>query len=191
VSISIRGTTQPLGLRWVFETTSNHFSDMEDSMEIKTIAIENPDGLNMILGQSHFIKTVEDIYETMVTTVPMAKFAIAFCEASDKCLVRHAGTDDELLELAKKNALSLSAGHSFIIFMQDMFPINVLNAIKGVPEVCRIFCATANPVEVIVAETDLGRGILGVIDGFKSKEIENEEEIRIRKDFLRKIGYKQ
>ncbi len=164
---------------------------MEGSMEIKTVTIENPDGLNLILGQSHFIKTVEDVYEIMVTTVPMAKFALAFCEASDKCLVRHAGTDDELLELAKKNAFNLSAGHSFIIFMKDMFPINVLNAIKNVPEVCRIFCATANPVEVIVAETDLGRGILGVIDGFKSKEIENEEEVRIRKDFLRKIGYKQ
>jgi adenosine/AMP kinase len=164
---------------------------MEGSMEIKTVAIENPDGLNMILGHSHFIKTVEDVYEIMVTTVPMAKFAVAFCEASDKCLVRHAGTDDELLELAKKNAFNLSAGHSFIIFMKDMFPINVLNAIKSVPEVCRIFCATANPVEVIIAETDLGRGILGVIDGFKSKEIENEEDVRIRKDFLRKIGYKQ
>ena len=164
---------------------------MEGYMEIKTVTIENPDGLNLILGQSHFIKTVEDVYEIMVTTVPMAKFALAFCEASDKCLVRHAGTDDELLELAKKNAFNLSAGHSFIIFMKDMFPINVLNAIKSVPEVCRIFCATANPVEVIVAETDLGRGILGVIDGFKSKGIENEEEVRIRKDFLRKIGYKQ
>jgi adenosine/AMP kinase len=164
---------------------------MESAMEIKIVTIENPDGLNMILGQSHFIKTVEDVYEIMVTTVPMAKFALAFCEASDKCLVRHAGTDDELLELAKKNAFNLSAGHCFIIFMKDMFPINVLNAIKSVPEVCRIFCATANPVEVIVAETDLGRGILGVIDGFKSKEIENEEDVRIRKDFLRKIGYKQ
>jgi hypothetical protein len=164
---------------------------MEGSMEIKTVTIENPDGLNLILGQSHFIKTVEDVYEIMVTTVPMAKFALAFCEASDKCLVRHAGTDDELLEIAKKNAFNLSAGHSFIIFMKDMFPINVLNAIKSVPEVCRIFCATANPVEVIVAETDLGRGILGVIDGFKSKEIETEEDVRIRKDFLRKIGYKQ
>ena len=159
-------------------------------MEITTISIENPDGLNMILGQSHFIKTVEDIYETMVTTVPMAKFGLAFCEASDKCLVRYAGTDDELLELAKKNAFTLSAGHCFIMFMKDLFPINVLNAIKNVPEVCRIFCATANPVEVIVAETDLGRGILGVIDGFKSKDIENEEEIQIRQDFLRKIGYK-
>lgn len=159
-------------------------------MEITTVRIENPDELNMILGQSHFIKTVEDIYETMVTTVPMAKFGLAFCEASDKCLVRHAGTDDELLELAKKNAFTLSAGHCFIMFMKDLFPINVLNAIKNVPEVCRIFCATANPVEVIVAETDLGRGILGVIDGFKSKDIEDEKEIRIRQDFLRTIGYK-
>ena len=164
---------------------------MEGIMEITTIKIENPQGLNFILGQSHFIKTVEDIYEIMVTTVPMAKFALAFCEASDKCLIRHAGTDDELLELVKKNALNLSAGHSFIVFMKDLFPINVLNAIKAVPEVCRIFCATANPVEVIVAATDLGRGILGVIDGFKSKGIENEADISVRKEFLRKIGYKQ
>ena len=159
-------------------------------MEITTIRIENPDELNMILGQSHFIKTVEDIFETMVTTVPMAKFGLAFCEASDKCLVRHAGTDSELLELARKNAFSLSAGHCFIMFMKDLFPLNVLNAIKNVPEVCHIFCATANPVEVIVAETDLGRGILGVIDGFKSKGIEDAAEIQIRKDFLRTIGYK-
>jgi adenosine/AMP kinase len=164
---------------------------MEGIMEITTIEIENPQGLNFILGQSHFIKTVEDIYEVVMTTVPMAKFALAFCEASDKCLIRHAGTDDELLELANKNALNLSAGHSFILFMKDLFPINVLNAIKAVPEVCRIFCATANPVEVIVVETELGRGILGVIDGFKSKGIEDEAEIKIRKEFLRKIGYKQ
>jgi adenosine/AMP kinase len=160
-------------------------------METTLVKIENPDGLNMILGQSHFIKTVEDIYEIVVTTVPMAKFGLAFCEASDKCLVRHAGTDDELLELAKRNALSLSAGHCFILFMRDLFPINVLNAIKNVPEVCRIFCATANPVEVVVVETDLGRGILGVIDGFKSKGIEGDEDIQVRKEFLRKIGYKQ
>ena len=159
-------------------------------MEITTVRIENPDELNLILGQSHFIKTVEDIYETMVTTVPMAKFGLAFCEASDKCLVRHAGTDNELLELAKKNAFSLAAGHCFIMFMKDLFPLNVLNAIKNVPEVCRIFCATANPVEVIVVESDLGRGILGVIDGFKSKGIEDAAEIQIRKDFLRTIGYK-
>ena len=160
-------------------------------MEIKTVKIENPDGLNMVLGQSHFIKTVEDIFEAMVNTVPMAKFGLAFCEASDKCLVRHAGTDDGLLELAKKNAFALSAGHSFIIFMKEMYPINVLNAIKNVPEVCRIFCATANPVEVIIAETELGRGILGVIDGFATKEIETESDISARKELLRAIGYKQ
>ena len=160
-------------------------------MEIKAIKIKNPDGLNMILGQSHFIKTVEDIFEAIVTTVPMAKFGLAFCEASDKCLVRHTGTDYALLELAKENAFALSAGHSFIIFMKDMYPVNVLNAIKNVPEVCRIFCATANPVEAIIAETELGRGILGVIDGFAAKGIETESDISARKDLLRKIGYKQ
>ena len=160
-------------------------------MEITTVAIENPDNTNLILGQSHFIKTVEDIHEVMVSTVPMAKFGLAFCEASDVCLVRHTGTDDEMLELAKKNAYTLSAGHSFILFMKDMFPVNVLNAIKNVPEVCRIFCATANPVEVIIAQTELGRGILGVIDGYASKGIETEDDIQARKDLLRAIGYKQ
>jgi len=160
-------------------------------MEITTVKIENPNGLNMILGQSHFIKTVEDIFEAMVGAVPMAKFGLAFCEASDKCLVRHSGTDERLTELARQNALALSAGHSFILFMKDIYPINVLNTIKNVPEVCRIFCATANPVEAIVAETDLGRGILGVIDGFASKGIETEDDIRARKELLRKIGYKQ
>ena len=160
-------------------------------MEIKIVKLENPQELNLILGQSHFIKTVEDIYEAMVNTVPMAKFGVAFCEASDKCLVRHTGTDEELVELARKNAFNLAAGHSFIVFMKDMFPVNVLNAIRNVPEVCRIFCATANPVEVVVAETELGRGILGVIDGFKSKGIETDEDIATRKDLLRKIGYKQ
>jgi adenosine/AMP kinase len=159
-------------------------------MEIKIVKLENPQELNLILGQSHFIKTVEDIYEAMVNTVPMAKFGVAFCEASEKCLVRHTGTDEELVELASKNAFNLAAGHSFIVFMKDMFPVNVLNAIRNVPEVCRIFCATANPVEVIVAETELGRGILGVIDGFKSKGIETDDDIAVRKDFLRKIGYK-
>jgi adenosine/AMP kinase len=160
-------------------------------MEIKTVKIENPDDLNLILGQSHFIKTVEDIHEAMVNTVPMAKFGVAFCEASEKCLVRYSGTDDDLIELARKNAFNLSAGHSFIVFMQDMFPVNVLNAIRHVPEVCRIFCATANPVEVVIAETEQGRGILGVIDGFASKAIETEDDIQWRKDFLRQIGYKQ
>ncbi len=160
-------------------------------MDIKTVKIENPDGLNMILGHSHFIKTVEDIYEAMVNAVPMAKFGLAFCEASESCLVRYTGTDDELIELAKKNAYSLSAGHSFILFMKDLFPVNVLNSIKNVTEVCRVFCATANPVEVIIAETELGRGILGVIDGFSSKGIETEDDIRARKELLRQIGYKQ
>lgn len=160
-------------------------------MEVKTIKIENPANMNMILGQSHFIKTIEDIYEVMVTTVPAAKFGVAFCEASDVCLVRYAGTDDEMTSLAQKNAYALAAGHCFVIFMQDMFPVNVLNAIKNVPEVCRIFCATANPVEVIIAETEQGRGILGVIDGFKSKGIETEADIQKRKQFLRTIGYKQ
>ena len=160
-------------------------------MDINTVKIEKPDGLNMILGHSHFIKTVEDIYEAMVNAVPMAKFGLAFCEASESCLVRYAGTDDELIELAKKNAYNLSAGHSFILFMKDLFPVNVLNSIKNVTEVCRIFCATANPVEVIIAETELGRGILGVIDGFSSKGMETEDDIRARKELLRQIGYKQ
>lgn len=160
-------------------------------MELKTIPIENPEQLNFILGHSHFIKTVEDLYEAIVNTVPGAKFGLAFCEASDVCLVRYTGTDDELIDLARKNAMNLAAGHSFIIFLRDMFPVNILNTIKNVPEVCRIFCATANPVEVILAVSELGRGILGVIDGFASKGIEAEEDIAKRKSFLRAIGYKQ
>ncbi|MFC1815195.1 adenosine-specific kinase [Thermodesulfobacteriota bacterium] len=160
-------------------------------MDIKTVKIENPDALNLIIGHSHFIKTIEDIYEAMVNAVPMPKFGLAFCEASEKCLIRHTGTDDDLVELAQKNALALSAGHSFILFMKDIFPVNVLNAIKNVPEVCRIFCATANPVEVVIAETEQGRGILGVIDGLSSKGIESETDISARKELLRKFGYKQ
>lgn len=160
-------------------------------MELTTVTIDNPDELNFILGHSHFIKTVEDLYETLVSAVPGVKFGLAFCEASGPALIRWAGTDDDLVELAQRNALALSAGHSFIIFLGDgFFPINVLNAIKAVPEVCRIFCATANPVEVIIAETDLGRGILGVIDGLRTKGTEGEEDIAWRKDLLRKIGYK-
>ncbi len=159
-------------------------------MELKTVNIEKPEDINMILGQSHFIKTVEDVHEAMVTSVPGAKFGMAFCESSGACLVRASGTDEELVELAKKNAFALSAGHCFVIFMRDAYPINVLNAIKNVPEVCRIFCATANPVEVVIAETEQGRGILGVIDGLRSKGIEDEEGIAWRKDFLRMIGYK-
>jgi adenosine/AMP kinase len=159
-------------------------------MNIQIVTIENPSQLNFILGQSHFIKTVEDMHETIVSTVPGARFGLAFCEASDVCLVRHSGTDPELVELAKKNAFALAAGHSFIVFMRDMYPINILNAVKNLPEVCRVFCATANPVEVVVAESEQGRGILGVIDGFKSKGIEAEADIRARKELLRKIGYK-
>ena len=160
-------------------------------MELKTIKIDKPDEINFILGQSHFIKTVEDIYEALVQTVPGIKFGLGFCESSGACLVRWIGTDDEMVELAKKNALALSAGHAFIVFLgQGCYPINVLNTIKTVPEVCRVFCATANPVEVIIAETDQGRGILGVIDGEKSKGIEDDEEIAWRKDILRRIGYK-
>ena len=160
-------------------------------MEIKTVQIEKPEDMNFILGQSHFIKTVEDVYEAMVNAVPFSKFGLAFCEASGPCLVRYTGTDYELVELAKKNAYNLSAGHCFILFMKDIFPINVLNAIKNVPEVCRIFCATANPTEVLIAETEQGRGILGVVDGFASKGIETEDDISARKELLRKFGYKQ
>ena len=159
-------------------------------MELRSVPIDNPEHLNFILGQSHFIKTVEDLYEAIVTTVPGAKFGLAFCEASDVCLVRFAGTDDELMALSQKNALNVGAGHSFIIFLRDLFPVNILNTIKNVPEVCRIFCATANPVEVIIAETSLGRGIMGVIDGFTPKGIETEADIAKRKSFLRAIGYK-
>jgi adenosine/AMP kinase len=160
-------------------------------MDIITVKIEKPITINFILGQSHFIKTVEDIHEAMVTSVPEIKFGLAFCEASGKCLVRWSGTDDEMIELAKKNALAIGAGHSFIVFLGDgYYPINILNAIKQVPEVCSIFCATANPVEVVVAETSLGRGIMGVIDGEAPKGVEDAEGIAWRKSFLRMIGYK-
>lgn len=159
-------------------------------MDFELVKIENPDELNFILGHSHFIKTVEDIHEALVNTVPDIKFGLAFCEASQKRLVRWSGTDQEMIALAQKNAMNLSAGHSFIIFLKDAFPINVLNTVKQVPEVCRIFCATANPVEVMIAKSDLGRGIMGVIDGMSSLGIENDKDIAERKDFLRMIGYK-
>jgi len=159
-------------------------------MELLTTRIEKPEAVNIILGQSHFIKTVEDIHEAMVGAVPGVEFGVAFCEASGPALVRASGTSDELVELAKKNALALSAGHIFIICLGNIFPVNVLNAIKAVPEVCRIYCATANPVEVILAETDQGRGILGVIDGMRTQGVESEEDIAERKAFLRNIGYK-
>ncbi len=159
-------------------------------MDIKTVKIDKPEDMNFILGQSHFIKTVEDIHEAVVGTVPQMKFGVAFCESSGPALVRFSGNDPRLIELAKKNALSLAAGHSFILFIENGYPVNILNAVKNVPEVCRIFCATANPVEVIIAETENGRGILGVIDGAKSKGLESDDDIRFRKDLLRKIGYK-
>lgn len=160
-------------------------------MELITVAIEKPEAINFILGQSHFIKTVEDIHEALVTAVPGITFGLAFCEASGKCLVRWTGTDPSMVELARRNAYALSAGHSFIVFLgEGFYPVNVLNAIKLVPEVCRVFCATANPTQVIVAETEQGRGILGVIDGAKSQGIEDEEGIAWRRGFLRMIGYK-
>jgi adenosine/AMP kinase len=160
-------------------------------MDMQIVRIEKPEEINFILGQSHFIKTVEDVYEALVQAVPGIKFGVAFCESSGPCLVRWAGTDPAMIELAKKNAWALSAGHSFIVFLgPGFYPLNVLNAIKAVPEVCRIFCATANPVEVIVMETEQGRGILGVVDGQSSKGVEGDEDIRKRKEFLRKIGYK-
>ncbi|MGB8215143.1 MAG: adenosine-specific kinase [Anaerolineales bacterium] len=160
-------------------------------MNLVTVSIEKPESVNFILGQSHFIKTVEDIHEALVNAVPGIKFGVAFCEASGKCLVRWSGTDDAMVDLAKKNALAIGAGHSFIVFLADgYYPVNVLNAIRNVPEVCHIFCATANPTEVLVAGTELGRGILGVVDGASPKGIEGEEDIAWRKGFLRKIGYK-
>ncbi len=161
-------------------------------MELSTVKIDKPETTNFVLGQSHFIKTVEDIHEALVTTVPAIKFGLAFSEASGKCLIRLTGTDDEMIELAKNNALAIGAGHSFILFLGDgFFPINILKAIQQVPEVCGIFCATANPTEVIIAETDQGRGILGVIDGFAPQGVEAESDIAWRKGFLRQIGYKQ
>jgi hypothetical protein len=160
-------------------------------MELNVVPVEKPEEINFIFGQSHFIKTVEDLHETLVAAVPGIQFGIAFCEASGKCLVRWSGTDDEMVDLAKKNALAVGAGHSFFIFLgAGFFPINVLNAVKNVPEVCRVFCATANPVQVIVAESDGGKAVLGVVDGESPKGIEGEEDIAWRKNFLRQIGYK-
>jgi uncharacterized protein len=159
-------------------------------MELISLEIQKPEDVNVILGQSHFIKTVEDVHEAMVNAVPGIKFGLAFCEASGSCLVRYSGTDSDLMELAKTNALNLSAGHCFIVFLRNSYPINVLNSIKNVPEVCTIFCATQNPVEVIIAESEGGRGILGVIDGFKSKGVESDVDIEDRKTLLRNIGYK-
>lgn len=160
-------------------------------MQLITLKIDKPDVTNFILGQTHFIKSVEDIHEALVNAVPGIQFGVAFCEASGKCLVRWSGTDTAMIELAQKNAKAIAAGHSFIIFLSDGFyPLNVLNTVKMVPEVCRIFCATANPTEVILAETEQGRAILGVVDGFCANDIEGEEDILWRKNLLRQIGYK-
>ena len=159
-------------------------------MDILSVRIENPDGLNFIIGQSHFIKTVEDIHEALVCSVPDIRFGLAFCESSGPCLVRTSGTDHDLIKLAENNALALSCGHSFIVFLKDAFPVNVLNAIKAVPEVCGIFCATANPVEVIIAENTVWRGILEVIDGYRSRGVETIKDKEDRKNLLRKFGYK-
>lgn len=163
----------------------------EAEMELVTIDIEKPENVNFILGQSHFIKTVEDIHEALVNSVPGIRFGVAFCEASGKCLVRWSGTDEQMIELAQRNALNIGAGHSFLIFLgEGFFPVNVLNAVKNVPEVCRIFCATANPTKVIVTAEGDGRGILGVIDGSQPQGVEGESDIAWRKGFLRQIGYK-
>ncbi len=160
-------------------------------MDLISVKIEKPEEINFILGQSHFIKTVEDVHEALVNAVPGIKFGVAFCEASGKCLIRWSGTDEAMLDLARRNARAIGAGHSFIIFLgEGFYPVNVLNAIKSVPEVCCIFCATANPVEVLVAETELGRGILGVVDGSSPAGVETDEDIAWRKGFLRMIGYK-
>lgn len=160
-------------------------------IQFVTVTIDKPDDANFILGQTHFIKSVEDIHEALVAAVPGIKFGLAFCEASGKCLVRCSGTDATLIERARKNAAALGAGHSFIVFLGDGFyPLNVLNSLKMVPEVCRIFCATANPTEVVLAETAQGRGILGVVDGFSPQGIEDDVEVQWRKDLLRRIGYK-
>ncbi len=159
-------------------------------MELETVRIETPKGCNFILGTSHFIKSVEDLHEAMVNSVPEITFGIAFCESSGPCLIRRSGNNSDLLKKAVDSALAIAAGHSFIIFLKNAYPINVLNTIKDVPEVCTIHCATANPVEVIIAEIEQGRGILGVIDGFKPKGVETEKDVVERRSLLRKIGYK-
>jgi adenosine/AMP kinase len=159
-------------------------------MELTSIQMEVPTGANIIIGQTHFIKSAEDLYEAIVSSVPKAKFGLAFCEASGPCLVRSEGNDASLQRAASKNAQQLGAGHSFIILLQEAFPINVLNALKSCPEVCSIFCATANPVQVIVVQTEQGRGVMGVIDGYPPKGLEGSQDIKARKEFLRKIGYK-
>ena len=159
-------------------------------VKLKTMKIDRPEGMNIILGQCHFIKTIEDLHEAISGGVPSAKFGIAFSESSGPCLIRRSGNDPELIDLAVKNMLNVAAGHTFIIMLRNLYPINILNSIKNVPEVCNIYCATANPVEVILAENNLGRGIIGVIDGSSPKGVEGEREVAERKSLLRKLGYK-
>lgn len=160
-------------------------------MELERVKIEKPEGLNIVLGQTHFIKSAEDMYEAIVNSVPQAKFGVAFCEASSKCLVRVEGNDDEMRSIASKNALRIGAGHSFIIAMKDAYPINILRALREVPELCHIICASANEVEVIVAVNENGRGIMGVIDGERPRGVETENDVAERREFLRRIGYKK
>jgi len=171
-------------------TANTRCEEVKPSMELKQIRVEIPEGANIIVGQTHFIKTAEDLYEAMINSAPTIRFGVAFCEASGPCLVRAEGNDPELKSLASRNAFIIGAGHCFVVIMKGAFPINVLQAVKNCFEVCSIFCATANSLEVIIAETELGRSILGVVDGEKPKGIETEEDARHRKDFLRKIGYK-
>jgi adenosine/AMP kinase len=159
-------------------------------MELRSVTLEIPEGTNIIFGQTHFIKTVEDLYEIMVGSVPQARFGMAFCEASGACLIRVEGNDQELKKVATRNAQAVAAGHTFVLLLRDAYPINVLNAIKSCAEVCSIYCATANPVEVILVESSQGRGVLGVIDGFSPKGVEGPADLQWRKDLLRKIGYK-
>ena len=159
-------------------------------MELSVVTVRNPDALNLVLGQSHFVKTVEDIHEAVVGSLPGASFGLAFCEASGPRLVRRSGNDAQLVELASDNAMQIGAGHSFILFLRDAFPINVLNALKMVPEVCHIFCATANPLSVLIAETEQGRGVVGVIDGASPLGVETEQDVADRKGLLRRFGYK-
>jgi len=160
-------------------------------MQLTTVKIDKPEAINFILGQTHFIKSVEDLHEALVASVPGIKFGVAFCEASGKCLVRWSGTDPAMIALARKNATAIAAGHTFVVFLgEGFYPVNVLTTVKMVPEVCRSFCATANPTEVVIAETEQGRGILGVVDGSPPQGIEDDEEIAWRKGLLRQIGYK-
>jgi uncharacterized protein len=163
---------------------------MTAQVELITVTVEKPEELNLILGQAHFIKTVDDLYETLAGASPHLRFGVAFCESSGPRLVRRAGNDEELVELAVRNALAIGAGHSFLIFLREGYPVNVLNQVKQVPEVCKVFCATANPVEVVLAETEQGRAILGVVDGVAPLGVETEQDVQARRELLRTIGYK-